>query len=338
MVAIRTMITLRIFILLSLICLAGCRRLNHTTSRHAGLCACDSSANSCSADAAYATVKGALLGSRFKSFDELKSVIKIEYSNDNAYSDSTINNNSKVCIRHCSNGTEVIGVLEYGIKQGEISEARNGDFWDRLHILIKSPYAVTKRAELSKVFILARRRTDLYGEGDPAFYDLAQSAAKNINTADLAFINVRDSTEKGYINSFNHITSQAFITSCFSEKLADFVADAHERYFHPELITGKFSKNQISDLNEGPVDNYVDVINNEWGQELGKELKKKYNITRNTYWTPELLANYLNDLQSYYSWAFQIGFKPVKPEDELIIRFSNKMNLVIPGVFKLEKT
>jgi hypothetical protein len=227
----------------------------------------------------------------------------------------------------------VINILETGISQGEISKARDGDLADRIQVLVKSPYAVGKRAELSKVYNLARRRTDLFGEGDPAFFDLAKAAEQNINTDDLAFITARDSSEKGYINTFNHITAQAFITSCFSEKLADFVGDTHERYYHPELITGKFSDKQIRDLDEGPVDNYVDVINNEWGQELGKALKKKYHLTRETRWTPELLANYLNDIQSYYSWAFRIGFKPFQPEDELVIRFSRKMNVVLHGNF-----
>jgi hypothetical protein len=41
------------------------------------------------------------------------------------------------------------------------------------------------------------------------------------------------------------------------------------------------------------------------------------------------LANYLNDLQSYYSWAFQIGFEPFRPEDELVARFSKKINAVM---------
>ena len=82
------------------------------------------------------------------------------------------------------------------------------------------------------------------------------------------------------------------------------------------------------------MDNYVDLINNEWGQELGKQLKEKYNIDRETNWTPELLANYLNDLQSYYSWAFQIGFEPFRPEDDVVRRFSDKINIVMQGRLK----
>ncbi|MFN0275736.1 MAG: hypothetical protein ACKVPJ_08330, partial [Chitinophagales bacterium] len=188
------------------------------------------------------------------------------------------------------------------------------------------------RKDLEKVFLLARLRPALFGEGDVAFFNIAQAQVKNINTRELAFVNANDSTEKGYLNTFNHITAQAFITSCFYEELADFVADAHERHHHPELILGKFTKEKLEDLAEGPVDNYVDVINNEWGQELGKQLKKKYQISIETYWTPELLSNYLNDMQSYYSWAFQIGFKPFMPGDEQVIKFSKKLNAVMKGV------
>jgi hypothetical protein len=323
----------RFLILVLLLCGVSCNRLPQDTMGHVRMCTCDTSADSDSlaprSNAIYSTVKGALLGSRFKSFEELKSVIQIEYLNHNADTDSTIHRNSKVCIRDCSNGMEVISVLASGITEGDIAKAKNGDFWDRLGIIFRSPYAVSHRKDLEKVFLLARLKPDLFGEGDVVFFNLAQASFRNINTPDLAFVNSRDSTEKGYINTFNHMTAQAFITSLFSEELADFVGDVHERYHHPELILGKFREKEISDLGEGPVDNYVDLINNEWGQEVGKQLKEKYNINPKTRWTPELLANYLNDLQLYYSWALQLGFKPFKPEDEQVIKFSRKVNMVM---------
>ncbi len=281
------------------------------------------------AQASNSSVRGALLGTRFTSFDELKSVIEIEYINSNAEKDSTIHRNAKVAIRHCSNGREVVSVLESGISQGDIAEAKDGDFLDRLGIVFDSPYAVRNRKDLERVFLLARLRPAIFGVGDVAFFTLAQLSVRNINTGDLAFVTARDTTEKGYLNTINHITAQAFITSCFSEELADFVADAHERYHHPELILGKFTEAQINDLEEGPVDNYVDMINNEWGQELGKQLKEKLNISRKARWTPLLLSNYLNELQQYYSWAFQIGFKPFRPDDEQVIKFSDKLNIVL---------
>lgn len=291
--------------------------------------------NKCSELLDSQTTRGALLGTRFQSLDELKQVIQIEYINNNAPGDSTIHKNSKVIITHCSNGKKVVAELEAGITQNEISKAQNDIYIKQLVFVANHPFCVSVRKDLEKVFLLARIRSEIFGEGDVAFFNLAEATVKNINTPDLAFLTPKDSTEKGYLNTFNHTTAQAFLTSCFSEELADFVADAHERANHKELILGKFSDNKLNDLAEGPVDNYVDIVNNEWGQELGKLLKEKYHISRKTIWTPELLANYLNDMQAYYSWAFQIGFKPFYEEDEKILKFSNKLNLVMGGISKI---
>jgi hypothetical protein len=279
----------------------------------------------------YKTGRGALLGTRVASLDELKTIIQIQYENG-AIIDSTASENSWVKARHCSDNREVISVLEKGISQGDLMKAKyGGTIWKRFTVLLGCPYAVMNRRDLEKVYALARRRPDLLSVDDLAFFDIAKTMAENINTLDLAVKNTRDSTEKGYLNTFNHITAQAIVTTCFSEELADFIADIHERDRHPELITGIFSPAQIADLEEGPLDNYVDIVNNEWGQEIGKQLKEKYGINRETKWTPELLANYLNDLQVYFIGAFQIGFKPFRPEDKLVYGFANKMNIVMRG-------
>lgn len=309
----------------------GCNQLNDNKPDGSGECACiyDDTTNA----AAYKTVRGALLGTRFASFDALKSVIQIEYGNGAIHSDSAAPENHIVSVRHCSSGRAVVSVLEKGINEGDFLKAynarRSGALWKNFSLLFRCPYAVMNREDLERIHTLSRWKPEWFGEGDLAFFDMAKSSVAHINTPDMAFRNPRDSTEKGYLNSFNHLTAQAFITTCFSEEMADFIADVHERYRHPELITGKFTEAQIADLEEGPVDNYVDIVNNEWGQELGKQLKEKYKIDRETKWTPELLANYLNDLLSYYSWAFQIGFEPYKPEDEEVLRFSNKIDVVM---------
>lgn len=318
----------------------GCHPAIDNAKRNSlGESACGSLVSDASTSAATSrAVRGALLGTRFSSLEELKSVIQIEYDLGPATADSSASVNRFVRVRHCSNGREVTSVLETGTSQGDLFKAGyNGALWDRFTLLFRCPYAVINRKDLERVYNFSRRRPELLGEGDLAFFDMAKSAVEHINTPDLAFGNARDSTEKGYLNSFNHITAQAFITSCFSEELADFIADAHERYRHPELITGKFTQAQLTDLEEGPVDNYVDIVNNEWGQELGKQLKAKYSIDRETNWTPELLANYLNDLQSYYSWAFQIGFEPYGPEDEAVRRFSDKLQAVMKGHLDFNK-
>ncbi|MCH2022617.1 MAG: hypothetical protein MK207_09090 [Saprospiraceae bacterium] len=273
----------------------------------------------------------ALLANRFNSLEDLKSIINIEYINTG--SDSAGNWNSMVKIKHCSNGLEVTSILKSGVDQGNIIDVKESGFWKRVQLLFKTPFAIANRIDLRKIFTLARKRDYLFGEDDKAFFDLAQAMVYNIRTKDLAYIHPRDSSEKGYLNSFNHITAQALITSCFSEQLADFVADVHERYKMPQLVTGKFTREQIIHPDDNPIDNYVDLINNEWGQEIGKKLRKKFKITRNTYWTPELLADYLNEIQVYYSWSFQIAFKPFVPNNEIIKKFSNKINKVKAGFY-----
>lgn len=277
------------------------------------------------------TMQGALLGTRFQSLEELQVVLQIEYVNRNTPTDTITPGNAKVIVTHCSNGKKVIAELSAGTNENDIRKAQYGTTKTQIAFLVKSPYSVSVRKDLEKVFLLARLRPALFGEGDVAFLNIAGTMARNINTPELAFLHPRDSTEKGYLNTFNHITAQAFITTLFSEALADFVADAHERANHPELITGNFTQEKLQDLAEGPVDNYTDIVNNEWGQELGKQLKVKYKITNQTIWTPQLLTDYLNDIQAYYSWAFQIGFIPYKPNDEQVVKFSKKINAVMAG-------
>lgn len=321
--------TCRFFLLCFTVIWMSCEKNQRpvTMESHSGIC--DAAANLNTSDTVSSKGKGALLGTRFQSFDELKSFIQIEYLNNNAETDGAKEGNSSVHVRHCSQGREVISILESGINQDDIANAKYGGLAERFHVVLHSPFAVSNRKDLEKVYLLARVRPGLFGEGDVAFFNLAQTMVKHINTRELAFLAEKDSSEKGYLNTFNHMTAQAFTTSCFSEDLADFVADAHERYHHPELIHGKFTAEELNDLEEGPVDNYVDIINNEWGQEVGKQLGQKYRISRRTHWTPELMANYLNDLQQYFSWSFQIGFEPFRPHDEQVIKFSRKMNAVL---------
>lgn len=283
----------------------------------------------------YSFTKGALLSTDYSSFKDLKKVIEIEYFEVVPNSWRLFNKKSMVRIHHFSNGRKVSSVMKSGISDLDITKAWTGGFWSRVRLGLSSPYLVIHRKDLLRIFNLARRRGTVFGEGDVAFYDFAETMVYNISDADIALVNSEALSEKGYINTFNHTTAQAFMTSIFSEKFADFIADVHERGNMPELITGKFTEAQLMDLEKGPTDNYVDMINNEWGQELGKLLQKKYHISRRTIWTPELLVDYLNDLQAYYSWAFQIAFEPFKVEDQVVIKFSKKLNMVMGGNAKL---
>lgn len=267
-----------------------------------------------------------LLASRFSTFDEFKQKVQIEYNSTNDLDESWVQ------LIYDDGDYQIESYLEAGISQDDIAKARDGGLSDRISFVTTSPSTVANRIELNKVYSMARWKPQMFGEGDVAFYDLAKHSVEHINTSNWAYRMPRDSSDKGYINTFNHVTAQAFITSCFSEEIADFVADVHELHNMPELTTGKFTTQMLMDLNTNPTDNYVDMINNECGQELGKLLRNKYGINLTTTWTPQLLVDYLNDLQRYYSWAFQIGFKPFKIDDEVIVRFAHKMNVVMQGV------
>ncbi len=271
--------------------------------------------------------KEALLLTSFTSLEDFKKVVQVTYAGDTS-STSGLGKKHKVTLRYRSGDREVTSILQSGISQADYIEARKGHFWDRALLGLKSPYTVLQRDNLAIIENLGRRRPWIYGRGDVAFYDLAESMVFHIVDLDTVSMSAKDLSEKGYLNTFNHITAQAFMTSMFSERLADFVADVHELYNMPELITGNFTESQLTDFVNGPVDNYVDMINNEWGQELGKVLGEKFKINHNTLWTPELVSNYLNDIQGYHSWVFQIGFNPFRATDDKVIRFAEKLNMV----------
>ncbi len=278
-------------------------------------------------DAPWAGIEGVLLASRFESLDELGQVVSMEYYP--ASGQEVSREDSLVRLTHCSNGKQVVSLLTWGVDEGDFLDAYVGDLGDKLDLGLKSPYAVTNRPYLQRIFILSRWRQDFFGEGDPAFFDLAASMVEHINTPEQAFRFERDSSEKGFLNTFNHVTAQAFIATLYSEELADFVADVHERNAMPELISGVFRPEQLTDPNTNAVDNYVDIVNNEWGQELGLALREKYGIHAETRWTREQLRDYLNDIQAYYARGLKIGFEPFRAEDTVVVRFTDKLNFVL---------
>ena len=279
----------------------------------------------------------ALMTTRFKSLDDLKKIVTFNYYGDSAAIKNDTNAYSKVVLSYCHNQLKINSILESGVDQGDILKAQRGDLLDKIALVFNSPYAIYHHEELAQIFLLARRRNDLFGAGDAAFYDLAEVMVHNIIEIDSNNVIKTDTTSKGYINTFNHITAQALITSIFSEEMADYIADLHERHHLPELTTGKFTSAQLNDFNNSPLDNYVDMINNEWGQELGKFLKNKYNITSDTKWTNQLLANYLNDIQEYFSNCLHVKMEKIKVKEPEIERFIYKIEPILKGQYSTEK-
>ncbi|MEL6588737.1 MAG: hypothetical protein AAFQ68_01575 [Bacteroidota bacterium] len=285
-----------------------------------------------SSDKQKVQVRGALLSTHFSSFEDFQKRIRVEYIN----SDSHSHRNSFVCVTHWSHGKQICSILKRGVSEKDFENAKFGGLWERISLAFQSPYVVFHYKDMQRVSILARWRPELYEAGDFAFYNLALEMVGHIEEKTKKSLPKADLGEKGYINTFNHITAQALMTAIFGESLANFMSDAHERRNLPELATGNFAQSQIDDVYNGVVDNLVDMLNNEWGQELGKQLAAKYQIEHATIWTPALLSNFLNDIQRYFSWAFQLPFQPFRPGDEIVQRFSQKLNFVMADQYVLK--
>ncbi|MEO6190687.1 MAG: hypothetical protein ABIO44_10345 [Saprospiraceae bacterium] len=271
----------------------------------------------------------ALMSSRFKNLEQLKTILTIEYDRDYLKLDSSECQNSMVTLSYISNGEKIIRALTSGVKQNELLLLPKANLYTQSRFVLSYPNHVRQRRELELIYLLSRRMGEIFGSGDKAFYDIAEASSHHINMPNLAYQNAQDSSEKGYLNTFNHVTAQAIMTSFFSEDLADIIVDLHEINSMPELTNGRFSESQLIDLNNNPVDNYIDIINNEVGQKIGLRLKEKFKLNEKSICTPVLLATYLNDIQSYYIWALEIGMNNFRPTDELIIRFSNKLNKLL---------
>jgi hypothetical protein len=265
-----------------------------------------------------------LLATRFKDIASFKDVVNIEYEHS-FKSDSLVN--STVRLTYPSNGQEIISVLSSGLSQQDLSDGYRGSVWDKMAFVVRSPYAVRNRFNFKEVFHLGRRIGSVYKDGDVSFYDLALASVERI-ASENAFKVYKDSLEKGYVNTFNHITGQALISALYSVEMADFIADLHELDNMPELTSGFFSEKQLNDSVNFPTDNYVDLINNEIGQLIGSELKSFYQIDHQTIWTPELLSDFMNQIQAYYAWSLDIDMSPFSPNDDLIVAFANKLNIV----------
>ena len=98
--------------------------------------------------------KGVLLTTRFKSFEEFKKEVQIEYAPDKK---------SWVRLTQVSNGQKITSILKSGIKESDIMKVRDGGLLGKIWLAISSPYFVIHRQDMLKVFLLSRRRHIVFG-------------------------------------------------------------------------------------------------------------------------------------------------------------------------------
>lgn len=233
-----------------------------------------------------------------------------------------------ITLSYNSNGDTIICTLSRGVSQNDIIKVRDGSITDKIIFSLEKPQVVSSRIDLNKIYKLARRRPTLFGEGDVAFYDLAEMMVKNMRKDSTDSQYSVHFSEYGYINTYNHVVAQALITIIYSDAIADSIACYHERIRSDELI----SPLKHEELSQMHIDNYVDIINNEIGQRLGLAISNFLLVNRHDEWNPQKLSKVLNLLQSYFSRHFHTSFEPFRPNQREIIRFTQKINIVNAGV------
>ncbi len=144
---------------------------------------------------------------------------------------------------------------------------------------------------------------------------MAESMRKNVENAN----GKQKKGWDGFYNTALHVSGQAFMSILFGESSARFISDLHER----KLLRGG---------NEDPLmDVYADLLNNEMGRVLGTKLAEKYDLSGGTEWTNSMMANVLNDIQSYVQDTFGMKFKSYTADDEEVKELVNILNKIMEG-------
>ncbi len=257
----------------------------------------------------------ALVSSDYSTLEALKKSINIKYDKDDV----------SVTVSHTFNNASVTKILGQGIRERDLRQLQSGSFSEKVSAVFNNPSIIYHERVLKGSLILAYKKSNITDIGN---YHVAQIMANNLaGSASLSHQN----SEKGLVNTFNHILGQAVLTIFYGASSADYVGDAHERG-QPSLMTGAITEAETMQA----IDNYVDLINNQWGQTLGNELRQKYgNIVDvgglvfdgkfNENLVNTNLANvagFLNDVQNYVGNTFGYTGKAFSSTDEIVKQYT----------------
>jgi RHS repeat-associated protein len=115
---------------------------------------------------------------------------------------------------------------------------------------------------------------------------LSQALERNVGGLPAAFQSeleangVYDAAE--YADVFQHIYGQTLLTVEYGEDFARFIGDAHER--------------DLTGFGEFTIASVSDLINNEWGRQLGTSMREKYPSGN---WTADKVCSFTTDVISY---------------------------------------
>lgn len=278
-----------------------------------------------------------LIANQYRSLDELKKAVDIQYTpggyetrfTGDTYTDVYIQ--AKVSVTDKS-GKGTNELSEATVVQKEASDKlEKGSTWDKLMLALQYPDAAYFKGELEEIRKLAKATKDPKGKiingtaiGHMSDLMYEHLAMKDRPSGRTVMIGKDKTTMKGATkNMMLHVFGQALLTTLYGRSVADLAGDIHERD-QPSLITGVISKAEERQA----IDNYADLVNNLYGQDIGERLQKELGATENTVWTPELTAKYLNAVQLEIEKEMKWTFKPFDAKTPEVVRFTDRLNEV----------
>lgn len=255
-----------------------------------------------------------LLATDYSSLEDLKKDINIEYNEDKSVDLELVSH------------PEINHKLTDGVGDKEIKDLKNqaskASLLEKANIAFDHPQLAWYRNDLQAIETMSYRKKNIAELG---LYNIADAFRNDIESGASA----KELGDKGLVNTFNHTFGQSVITMLFGENVADLAGDIHERD-QPALRTGEFKNS--GDITQA-IDNYVDIMNNQIGQDLGADFKKKFAASLHFGFTPEASAELLNEGRDFFAKSFNLKFGKEKytAEDDLAKRFCIVLNEVKHG-------
>ena len=253
------------------------------------------------------------IANRYKDMADLKKDISVKYSPDEV----AVSDTKKLKL-----GTNTLSEDQLG--QDEIKKAQSGSNIDKILVGIAHPGAAWYRKELEGINKMSYVKQNASGTAIGHISDQMYSHLSTKPTGPTVMkgkdkVTYGDATK----NMLLHVFGQSAITTVFGRGAADYAGDTHERD-QGSLITGAFKPGEIRDA----IDNYSDMVNNLYGQDIGERVAAKLGITSSTVWTPALTAKYVNAVQGEIAKEMKWKFTPFAATDPEIKKFSALLNEV----------
>jgi RHS repeat-associated protein len=255
----------------------------------------------------------------YRDIAALKKSVDITYTPSGrfSYASVAVSDKAKAGI-----GTNTLSESNPG--QAQLKKAAAGDWGDKLSFAVSNPGAALYRNDLEKIEKLAFVKKNSSGTAlghiaDEMVGHLATKPSGPTVMIGKDKVTMVDATK----NMVLHVFGQAAITTLLGRGAADYAGDLHERD-QPSLISGKIGKTEERQA----IDNYSDMVNNLYGQDIGERVGAKLGITSSTVWTPKLTAKYLNAVQD--AIAKEMGWKmaPFSAGDAEVKKFTSLLNEV----------